>query len=85
MKKNSPDYSKSNTAPAINKREITTTLLVKDNTIVVIGGVFTQTTVDATNKVPFFGDLPLIGGLFSYKKDSDVRKELLIFLAPRII
>jgi type IV pilus assembly protein PilQ len=85
VEKNSPDYSKSNTAPAINKREITTTLLVKDNTIVVIGGVFTQTTVDATNKVPFFGDLPLIGGLFSYKKDSDVRKELLIFLAPRII
>ncbi|ALE52338.1 hypothetical protein SP60_03325 [Candidatus Thioglobus autotrophicus] len=85
VEKNSPDYSKSNTAPAINKREIITTLLVKDNTVVVIGGVFTQTTVDATNKVPFFGDLPLIGGLFSYKKDSDVRKELLIFLAPRII
>ena len=85
VEKNSPDYSKSNTAPAINKREITTTLLVKDNTIVVIGGVFTQTTVDATNKVPFFGDLPFIGSLFSYKKDSDLRKELLIFLAPRII
>ena len=85
VEKNSPDYSKSNTAPAINKREITTTLLVKDDTIVVIGGVFTQTTVDATNKVPFFGDLPLIGNLFSYKKDSDLRKELLIFLAPRII
>ena len=58
---------------------------MKDNTIVVIGGVFTQTTVDATNKVPFFGDLPFIGSLFSYKKDSDLRKELLIFLAPRII
>ena len=59
--------------------------MIKDSTIVVIGGVFTQETVDSTNKVPFFGDLPLIGSLFRYDKDSDVRKELLVFLAPRVI
>jgi type IV pilus assembly protein PilQ len=51
----------------------------------VIGGVFTQETIDATNKVPFFGDLPFVGKFFRYKKDSNVRKELLVFLAPRII
>jgi type IV pilus assembly protein PilQ len=71
--------------PPITTREITTKLLIRDNTIVVIGGVFTQETVDTTNKVPFFGDIPIIGKLFQYKKDSDVRKELLVFLAPRII
>jgi type IV pilus assembly protein PilQ len=71
--------------PPITTREITTKLLIRDNTIVVIGGVFTQETVDTTNKVPFFGDLPLIGNLFRYKKDADVRKELLVFLAPRVI
>jgi len=71
--------------PPITTREITTKLLIKDGTIVVIGGVFTQETIDTTNKVPFFGDLPLIGNLFRYKKDSDVRKELLVFLAPRVI
>jgi type IV pilus assembly protein PilQ len=71
--------------PPITTREITTRLLIRDNTIVVIGGVFTQETVDTTNKVPFFGDIPIIGKLFQYKKDSDVRKELLVFLAPRII
>ena len=71
--------------PPITTREITTKLLIKDNTIVVIGGVFTQETVDTTNKVPFFGDIPIIGKLFQYKKDSDVRKELLVFLAPRVI
>ena len=71
--------------PPIITREITTKLLIKDSTIVVIGGVFTQETVDSTNKVPFFGDLPLIGSLFRYDKDSDVRKELLVFLAPRVI
>jgi type IV pilus assembly protein PilQ len=71
--------------PPITTREITTKLLIRDNTIVVIGGVFTQETVDTTNKVPFFGDIPILGKLFQYKKDSDVRKELLVFLAPRII
>jgi len=71
--------------PPITTREITTKLLIKDNTIVVIGGVFTQETIDTTNKLPFFGDLPFIGQLFRYEKDSDVRKELLVFLAPRVI
>ena len=71
--------------PPITTREITTKLLIRDNTIVVIGGVFTQETIDATNKVPFFGDLPFVGKLFRYEKGSDVRKELLVFLAPRII
>ena len=71
--------------PPITTREITTKLLIQDSTIVVIGGVFTQETVDSTNKVPFFGDLPFVGNMFKYKKDTDVRKELLVFLAPRII
>jgi type IV pilus assembly protein PilQ len=71
--------------PPIITREITTKLLIKDGTIVVIGGVFTQETVDSTNKVPFFGDLPFLGNLFRYEKDSNVRKELLVFLAPRVI
>jgi type IV pilus assembly protein PilQ len=71
--------------PPIITREITTKLLIKNDTIVVIGGVFTQETVDSTNKVPFFGDIPILGQLFQYKKDSDVRKELLVFLAPRVI
>ena len=71
--------------PPITTREITTKLLIRDDTIVVIGGVFTQETTDAENKVPFFGDLPFVGKLFRYEKVSDVRKELLVFLAPRII
>ena len=71
--------------PPIITREITTKLLIKDGTIVVIGGVFTQETVDSTNKVPFFGDLPIWGNLFKFKKGTDIRKELLVFLAPRVI
>ena len=71
--------------PPITSREITTKLLIRDNTIVVIGGVFTQETTDGVDKVPFFGDLPFVGRYFRYEKDSETRKELLVFLAPRII
>ena len=71
--------------PPITTREIKTKLLIRDNTIVVIGGVFTQETVDTTNMVPYLGRIPILGRLFQYKKDSDIRKELLVFLAPRII
>lgn len=71
--------------PPITTRSINTKLLIKDNTVVVIGGVFTQESSDGEDKVPFLGDLPLVKHLFRYKSDKDVRKELLVFLAPRII
>ena len=60
-------------------------ILTKDKTIVVIGCVRKRKTIDSVDKVPFFGDLPLVGGMFRHKKDQDKREELLVFLAPRII
>lgn len=83
VEKKSADTSQDN--PPITTREITTKLLVQDRSIVVIGGVFTQETTDTEQKVPFFGDIPVVGKLFRYEKDADVRKELLVFLAPRVI
>ncbi len=83
VEKKSADTSIPN--PPITTRQITTKLLVRDNTIVVIGGVFTQTTTEAEKKVPFLGDIPIIGRLFRYQKEQDARKELLVFLAPRIL
>ena len=71
--------------PPITSRSINTKLLIKDNTVVVIGGVFTQETSDGEDKVPVLGDIPLVKHLFRFKTDKDVRKELLVFLAPRII
>ncbi|MDB9938375.1 type IV pilus secretin PilQ [Candidatus Thioglobus sp.] len=71
--------------PPINKRTITTKLLIQDQTIVVIGGVFTQDFQEAKSQTPFLGDIPLIGHLFKRVEKKDVRKEILIFLAPTII
>jgi len=71
--------------PPIATRTITTKLLIQDKTIVVIGGVFTSQSKDSQSKTPFFGDLPLIGRMFKKDDNTEVRKELLVFLAPRII
>jgi type IV pilus assembly protein PilQ len=83
VEKKSADTSQAN--PPISTRQITTKLLVRDNTIVVIGGVFTQNTAETENKVPYLGDIPIIGKFFQYQSDTDKRAELLVFLAPRIL
>jgi type IV pilus assembly protein PilQ len=71
--------------PSLNTSKITTKLLVQDQTIVVIGGVFTQDIQGSSSQTPVLSDLPLIGGLFKKVEKKDVRKEILIFLAPTII
>ena len=73
------------TNPPIATRTISTKLLIQDETIVVIGGVFTQSYKDSETKTPYFGDLPFIGNLFKKDEKTDVRKEILVFLAPTII
>jgi len=83
VEKKSADTSQAN--PPISTRQITTKLLVRDNTIVVIGGVFTQNTAETENKVPYLGDIPIVGKFFQYQSDTDKRAELLVFLAPRIL
>ena len=51
----------------------------------VIGGIYTRSTSESVKKVPFFGDLPLIGGLIRSRSEQDKRSELLIFITPRIV
>jgi len=83
VEKSTVDTTVSN--PPIAKRTITTKLLIQDQTIVVIGGVFTQSYKDSKSQTPILGDLPLIGNLFKKVDKTDVRKEILVFLAPTII
>jgi type IV pilus assembly protein PilQ len=71
--------------PPIASNTITTQLLVKDQTIVVIGGLYIEDFVGAESKTPILGDLPLIGFLFKKETKKDKRKEILVFLAPTII
>ncbi len=71
--------------PAINKKNVTTQVLVDNGGTVVIGGIFELDESTAENKVPFFGDLPVVGNLFKNNQRTQSKKELLVFVTPRII
>jgi len=69
----------------IDKKEVTTQVLLDNGETVVIGGIYEQQQGDRVYKVPFLGDLPLLGWLFREKQNFDSKRELLIFLTPRIM
>ena len=83
LNKDSADTTQSN--PPITKSQINTNLVTKDNSIVVIGGIYTQTKNDSASSVPGLGDLPLAGKLFRNDEKSDGKKELMIFISPHIL
>lgn len=71
--------------PSINNKQVTTQVLVENGGTVVIGGVYTQDQTDSTQKVPLFGDIPVLGWFFKNNVKSDTKKELLIFITPKIL
>ncbi len=83
LNKDSADTSQDN--PPITQSQISTNLVTKDGSIVVIGGIYTQDKSDSSDKVPLLGDVPVAGKLFRRDTRGDNRKELMIFIAPKII
>lgn len=74
-----------NKIPVVETSQAETTVLVKDNVTIVIGGLIKDEKVESINKVPLLGDLPLVGFAFR-NRDQLLRKtELVIFLTPKII
>ncbi|QIC80120.1 type IV pilus secretin PilQ family protein [Acinetobacter indicus] len=69
----------------INKNSINTNVLVNNGETVVLGGIFEQQTANQQTKVPFLGDIPYLGRLFRKDIKSDNKRELLIFVTPRIV
>jgi general secretion pathway protein D len=68
-----------------SKRSLETNVLVNDGQIIVLGGLIDDNMQDGVEKVPGLGDIPIIGGLFQYKKRSHVKTNLMVFLRPIII
>ncbi len=71
--------------PTINTRAVETQVLVENGDTVVLGGIYEQTTANDVEKVPFLGDLPLLGHLFRRTSTVDSKAELLIFVTPKIL
>ena len=62
-----------------------TTVVVADEQTIVLGGLITKSTTSETRKVPWLGDLPVVGHGFRFDAETTTRTELLIFLTPRIV
>ncbi len=69
----------------INTKHVKTEVLVENGGTVVIGGIYEQNDRTDITKVPFFGDLPLVGWLFKNKSQTNGKTELLVFITPRIV
>jgi len=72
-------------APVINTRSADTVVITPDGQTVVIGGLMQKLKTESISKIPFLGDLPLLGAAFRRKVSSDAKTELMIFLTPHIV
>lgn len=67
------------------KRELTTSVLVKDDSLLVLGGLIDNQLKDNVQKVPALGDIPVLGNLFRYRTNDRTKKDLMVFLHPKIL
>jgi general secretion pathway protein D len=68
-----------------NKRTVTTTVLVDDGGVVVLGGLITDTALENENRVPILGSIPIIGELFKTRSGNKEKRNLMLFIRPTII
>jgi len=85
--RNSPDDTVATPtgSPAIAKNVAETETLVKDGQTLVLGGIYTITKSRRQSRVPYLHRIPVIGNMFKMNSITDARKELLVFVTPRII
>ena len=71
--------------PPINTSSVESTIVVKDGDTIVVGGVYKTILAETTEGVPWLSEIPVLGWLFKYKTVSKQKRELLIFITPRVI
>ena len=71
--------------PSVDTKKVNTQVLVDNGDTIVLGGIFEQTTRTTVDKVPFLGDVPVLGQLFRRTVKQDDKTELLIFVTPKIV
>jgi general secretion pathway protein D len=75
----------SSTLPVTLKRTVDTTVIIKDEQTIVIGGLIDDTSTESENSVPALGSIPLLGWLFKNKAKDNIKTNLYIFITPRVI
>ncbi len=74
-----------NGVPSINTQRVQTQVLVANGETAVLGGIYEQTERNDVDKVPFFGNLPVLGHFFKRTEKVNNKTELLIFITPRVL
>jgi type IV pilus assembly protein PilQ len=69
----------------IDRRRIVSSVLVDNGETVVIGGIYQEEKSEGETKVPFLGDVPVLGYLFKTRQKNSNRRELLVFITPRLV
>lgn len=80
-----PTLQGANGQPSIRRNEAETQVLSADGETIVIGGIFTRQITDSESSVPWFSRIPLFGFLFQNTSTRDQRRELIVFITPRIV
>jgi len=82
------DYSRTNTSgenPPIVTSSVESTIIVNDGDTIVVGGIHKTDKIERVDGVPWLRDMPYVGWLFKYKTRSENKREILIFVTPRIV
>ncbi len=86
VSKNSPALDASGgSIVGINKNETTTEAILRDGETMVLGGIYVMDSGQQGTKVPFLADIPIVGAMFKSHTVKDERRELLVFVTPRIV
>ena len=72
-------------APAIDTQRIGTQVLVNNGETIVLGGIYQQQVISTVSKVPILADIPYLGWMFRSSSNFNEKKELLIFVTPRVV
>ncbi|AUR50873.1 hypothetical protein [Aquella oligotrophica] len=71
--------------PAINTNSVTTQVRVKDGSTILVGGIYVDDQQKVQEQIPYLGDIPYLGWLFKAQQTTNSKRELLIFITPRVI
>lgn len=71
--------------PSIDTRQVITQVLVENGQTAVLGGIYETENADFVTKVPFLGDIPMVGNLFKSTRKISNKSELLVFVTPKIL
>lgn len=82
---NQTDTSAGSSSPSIFDRSITTEVIADSGQTIILGGIISEDKNSTQTKVPFLGDIPVLGHLFRYDGDGSSKTELVMLVTPRII